>query len=333
MQVTKEELISTPEKSGTHVVILGAGASKAAFPNGDANGKQLPVMDNLIEVVGLEELLRDNNVDFEGKDFEHIYSELFRVTPNSSILEEIEIAISNYFKSLELPDTPTLYDHILLSLKPNDLIATFNWDPFLFDAWERLPNQSLQTQNMAFLHGNVRIGFCEKHKYFIRNGFSCPKCRKRVVPTKLLYPIETKDYSTDSFIKLQWEKLRHNLQDAFTLTIFGYSAPSSDKDAVDLILIDWHKAINRDITTVHMIDIKNEDTLAVQWKPFYKSSHYQCVSDFYKSYITQYPRRSCEALKFQTVYGKFAEQFPLKRDMSFEELHNWFEPLWKAEGI
>ncbi|MFW6223076.1 MAG: hypothetical protein ACOC3T_05645 [Bacteroidota bacterium] len=34
-----------------HVVILGAGASAAAFPQGDANGKKLPVMNDLADIV------------------------------------------------------------------------------------------------------------------------------------------------------------------------------------------------------------------------------------------------------------------------------------------
>jgi hypothetical protein len=32
---------------------------------------------------------------------------------------------------LELPDHPTVYDHLLLSLRKKDAIFTFNWDPFL----------------------------------------------------------------------------------------------------------------------------------------------------------------------------------------------------------
>ena len=52
MRVIKSDLINKPEKRGRHVVIVGAGASVAAFPKGDANRKILPTMDNLIEVLG-----------------------------------------------------------------------------------------------------------------------------------------------------------------------------------------------------------------------------------------------------------------------------------------
>ena len=35
-----------------HVVFLGAGASKAAFPHGDRNGRHLPLMNELPSVLG-----------------------------------------------------------------------------------------------------------------------------------------------------------------------------------------------------------------------------------------------------------------------------------------
>ncbi len=48
----KEELIRSPsEDARLHVVLLGAGASLAAFPNGDRLGRTLPLMKNLVEVL------------------------------------------------------------------------------------------------------------------------------------------------------------------------------------------------------------------------------------------------------------------------------------------
>jgi len=49
---TESELVEKPENWGRHVVILGAGASVAAFPQGDAYGRKLPTMDGLIELLG-----------------------------------------------------------------------------------------------------------------------------------------------------------------------------------------------------------------------------------------------------------------------------------------
>lgn len=44
-------------KKRPHVVILGAGASCAAIPNGDKNGKKISAMNGFIEKLGLSELL------------------------------------------------------------------------------------------------------------------------------------------------------------------------------------------------------------------------------------------------------------------------------------
>lgn len=49
----KEKLMSKPFAAPLpHVVILGAGASKAAMPDGDKSGKMIPLMDNLPDILG-----------------------------------------------------------------------------------------------------------------------------------------------------------------------------------------------------------------------------------------------------------------------------------------
>ena len=47
-------------------------------------------------------------------------------------MREIETRVDEYFADLELPGHPTIYDRLVLSLREKDLIATFNWDPFLY---------------------------------------------------------------------------------------------------------------------------------------------------------------------------------------------------------
>ena len=47
------ELRSSPSAGAApHVVILGAGASRAAFPRGDAEGKFVPLMTQLDKIAG-----------------------------------------------------------------------------------------------------------------------------------------------------------------------------------------------------------------------------------------------------------------------------------------
>jgi hypothetical protein len=149
--ITKYQLVAKPENWGRHVVILGAGASVAAFPQGDANGRKLPTMDGLIEVLGLEPVLRMGGVKNTRRNFENIYSELYETDPGLPILKEVEDIIYAYFDALRLPEKPTLYDHLLMSLRPKDMVATFNWDPFLFDAWDRI-RDSVPVPEIVHLH-------------------------------------------------------------------------------------------------------------------------------------------------------------------------------------
>lgn len=51
MEVSAEQEIKQIQMDKPHVVILGAGGSYAAFPNGDRNGKKLPLMNNFVETL------------------------------------------------------------------------------------------------------------------------------------------------------------------------------------------------------------------------------------------------------------------------------------------
>src|SRR6185503_14778703 len=126
------DLVATPKKMRPHVVILGAGASRAAFPAGDVKGQQLPLLPDLVDIVQLGPLLEKAGVSYKGRNFEDLYSSLHSTDKEAPVLRGIEEAIYDYFDALRLPDRPTLYDHLLVSLRPRDIVATFNWDPFLF---------------------------------------------------------------------------------------------------------------------------------------------------------------------------------------------------------
>ncbi len=121
-----------------HVVILGAGASFAATPKGDRNGNRLPLMDNFVDVVGLRNILERHQLGhLAEQNFEDVYSNIHAAQTKHVALQEIESAVDSYFRRLALPDNPTIYDYLVLSLRPKDVIATFNWDPFLFEACRR----------------------------------------------------------------------------------------------------------------------------------------------------------------------------------------------------
>ena len=64
-EVSAEEEIKQVSMKRPHVVVLGAGASRATCPNGDWSGRILPLMTDFVEVVGLEALLQGWGIDLE----------------------------------------------------------------------------------------------------------------------------------------------------------------------------------------------------------------------------------------------------------------------------
>src|SRR5690606_17753992 len=68
----------TPNFGRPHIVLLGAGASKAAFPNGDKKGRQLPLMPDFIETVGMEALAEKTGIPWQQRNFEDFYNDLFK---------------------------------------------------------------------------------------------------------------------------------------------------------------------------------------------------------------------------------------------------------------
>ncbi len=326
LDVKKEELFGDTSVSRPHVVILGAGASIASFPEGDANGKLLPSMDNFIEVLGLNALLDKNNIEWKDINFEAIYSKLYEKNPHSDILREMESVIYSYFSDLKMPDSPTLYDHLILSLRPKDIIVTFNWDPFLFDAWER-SSDKIQLPSIVFLHGNVRIGYCTKHRVKGLNGLLCTECDEIIKPSRLLYPVTEKDYKNEPFIKEEWEQFEYMLEYACALTIFGYGAPDTDIEAIEIMKRAWKSEGERELEETEIIDIKDHGELASTWEPFLFSSHYQIHDDFYESWIPNHSRRSCEAYVPPNISGKFVEEYPIPRTVDFNKLYKWLKPI------
>ena len=59
-----------------HTVILGAGATIAAIPKCDKNGKRSSVMSGLIEKLHLEDVLSGTDLKTRSDNLEDIYSEL-----------------------------------------------------------------------------------------------------------------------------------------------------------------------------------------------------------------------------------------------------------------
>ena len=315
-----------------HVVILGAGASIASnIHNGERFGKELPSMLNLVEIVGLEEILEKYKITYVGENFESLYSKLAIEPEHNDLVSELEVKIREYFESMDLPFTPTIYDYLILSLRKKDFIATFNWDPFLMQAYARCSRYTHELPQIAFLHGNVESGVCMKDYTVGHIWMKCSQCGNKFEPVNLLYPVEEKNYSEDPVIKNDWDRLREYLSEAYYLTIFGYSAPVSDAEAKELMLSVWKENKLSQLNQVDIIDICEEKELHQTWDDFILRSHYSTHKSIFESYLFHHPRRSCDAFSEATLMLRPKPENPFPNFDTMDELYNWVKPLIAEE--
>src|SRR5947209_267422 len=94
---TRQEEVTTLDHNRIHIVVVGAGASLAAFPNGDRNGRKLPLIKNFVDFVGLAPLLKANHIPLPYHDFEAIYSDVAADPNKVSLQKELEQRVYNYF--------------------------------------------------------------------------------------------------------------------------------------------------------------------------------------------------------------------------------------------
>lgn len=313
------ELIENPADCRPHVVVLGAGASLAAFPNGDARGRRLPLMRDLAELIGLAPVFSSAGIEQGLDDFEAAFAMLASRDNLASTRTHIETSVHAYFAAMELPETATLYDRLVLSLRPCDAILTFNWDPFLFDAFAR--NQHIAAPPLVyFLHGNVRIGACDEHPRPGLIGGGCRTCGKSMAPVPLMYPVGNKDYTSNAYVAAAWSDARELLAEALTLTVFGYAAPVSDAAAVSLLRDSWFSRSSRQFEHMQVIDIAPSAELHRRWSKFLPTGHLHPIARFEDSWLSLWPRRANQALLHTMRTGMPSAAFPLAQTHDLREL-------------
>lgn len=321
--------IDKVNKGNSHVVILEAGASKQAFSNGDKNGKLVPVMNELIKIDPIRAVFENHNLTLDS-NFEKLYAELSTKPEYSHVLSELERELYEYFSSLEIPDEPTIYDYLLLSLRETDVIATFNWDPFIVQAHRRASRITNKLPVVFFLHGTVALGRCEKDFIVDRIGNNCPKCGETLTPLKLLYPITEKDYS-GQFIEEQWSALQHYLANCNGITVFGYDAPISDARAIKLLEDAWGGPEKRIMEEIDIINIKSQESLMESWKGFIHESHFAVFSDYFNCSIASFPRRVSEYQFMRFHSGLWMDNHKIPFGLNFAELEQELEKLLQHE--
>ena len=326
-RVTKEKLWGPPFVAPLpHVVILGAGASRAAFPHGDRYGNRLPLIDDLPAIVGKpwHDVVKFVPPPIAG--FESQFSWLRQQLKFDEALYKVERRLIEYFQGLELPDEPTIYDYLVLGLRPKDIIATFNWDPLLLAAHIR-NRRVAQLPPIRFLHGCVSYLTCSDHDVLGSFDESCPICLQPLGETKLFFPESEKDYAKDPAIYREWKAAGERLRRAFHVTIFGYSGPQADYNARKLLLDDWTKSPMREVSHVEIIDLADDTDLCRRWRDFIPFHHEMVHTEFWESTIAKWPRRTGEYKLPASLYGIPAESIGPFRTDSLVELQDWHARL------
>lgn len=317
-----------------HLFILGAGATMATIPNGDKNGRKSAVMKNFLSEIGREDILKGANVKTKSKNFEVIYSELVERPECAEYVIRVEKLIYDYFSQLELPDDPTLYDYLILSLRNKDCIATFNWDPLIVQAYQRVRSITKDLPQLVFLHGNVAIGLCKDCHTFSPLRFkSCPKCHSTLEAMSLLYPVKDKNYTQHRGIEDFWKIFEHYLETAAIVTIWGYSAPKSDVMAIKMMLKAFSNSF-RKLDQIEVIDIADPNKISNKWKKFSKETnfHINFIQYLADSLLWEFPRRSIEGYTKRYISGWWnSSKLTLKRNLSWTEMEDLMLPLLEQE--
>lgn len=316
-----------------HVVILGAGASLAALPNGDKNGFHLPLMNNLVETLNMRDMIEAHGATYAGEDFEAAYDTWVSGGDHPGLVKEIEDRVETSFRLLQLPTEANVYDHLVLSLRKKDLIATFNWDPFLAQAFQR-NMEAIGYENMPrilFLHGNVSIGICRKCTTYGWRYNTCDKCGDKFQPSTLLYPVSNKDYAADPFLESEWKTLQFYMENAYMVTVYGYSAPVTDAAARKMMLDAWTNNGANELAEIEIIDIKPKHEVAQNWADFIDGYHSCIFKNFSQSYMTSHPRRSCDAFAMATLQQDPWSENPFPDTNNLQELQTWAQHLVTEE--
>ena len=296
-----------------HVVIVGAGASIAACRL-DKNGMKVPLLKNIHNILGLtDELNKYNFSNEEMQDFELLYSNIYNKDMYASLPRYLEKSVRDYFKKLTIPDEPTMYDYLILSLTDKDAIISFNWDPFLMQAYRRNLNVG-NLPMLIFPHGNVGMGICEKCHTMGYADTLCTECYNEYQDMPLLFPIGKKDYHKHDIIKYQWKLAKEYLSRAAGITVYGYGVPDTDREAYDLIKEAYSESNIKDIAPFTIINLLSEkQTQMDKWKELLDDKMVDFAEKFEDTILWSNPRVSLEHL-----FDAILQQHPRTQEKSYK---------------
>jgi len=186
---------------------------------------------------------------------------------------------------------------------------------------------------ILFLHGNVGAGVCKDCMTFGLIQNYCRKCGKPYNVVPLLYPVEQKDYNSDIFIRDQWNVAKYYISKAGKVTIFGYSAPSSDKEASEILKAAFskHDGVHR-LDAVEIIERPgfSANEISETWQYFFSLTNYHSdiVDSFYNSSLAQAPRRTLQYQYQQYIKGWWGQpKIHFSKQNTFESVETLLKPL------
>lgn len=138
----------------------------------------------------------------------------------------------------------------------------------------------------------------------------------------LLFPIGEKDYSSYSVIQNQWHRALYYLSRAAGITIYGYSAPASDLNAVELLKSAFKQSNTQDIAPFTIINLKkNESVQKSKWKDFFDARMVFFCESFEETILWSHPRVSLEAMFDSILQGHPRETLkPFRKFFKLEDL-------------
>ncbi len=120
------------------------------------------------------------------------------------------------------------------------------------------------------------------------------------------------------------------------MTIFGYSAPQSDTEAINIMKSAWKQVGQREMEQIEVIDRKPEEVILKSWQDFTYGGHTDYSDNYFGSILAHNPRRTSESYFSHylpmTISEAFRKSNPVPHDFkTLKELWKWHEPLIEAE--
>lgn len=277
-----------------HLVILGAGSTIAAIPDGDRNGMRAYTLNNFLEDPFYADFLASLDSKYQNLNIEEICTKMY--SEDRQLYEAFERLIRNKYASLELPNGFNLLERLIMSLTSDDAIISFNWDDLIIQAYNRAKQYipSILLPIIVFPHGNAQACYNE-HRY----GSSRNPNNYGLRPSPLNMPVDELDYQNNLFIKSQWQILDFYMRYSQMITFFGYRGPVSDLQ--DLKRMENYLHPNQICGKIEIIDKTKEDAMQVAQNLEniinLTGNEADCCGSFFESRIAQYPRETLCSLE------------------------------------